>query len=123
VFTFVRSVRSNGGGRLQSANAWTAATGWAEWHQKNEIDTFLDAYSAFILLTAVPIEKPVLAAVMPSPEEHLMAKILRLQADRENLVYILANTELSEEHRAQLQTQLLSVQEQLVMLTGGISVN
>jgi hypothetical protein len=60
---------------------------------------------------------------MPSPEDELMAKILRLQADRENLVYILANAELSEQHRAQLETQLLSVQNQLTMLTSGISVN
>ena len=56
-------------------------------------------------------------------EDQLAAKVLRLETERENLVYVLGNTELSDEHRTLLEKQLTSVKVALVMLTGGISVN
>jgi hypothetical protein len=75
-------------------------------------------------LTETPVPAPSHAGPhMPTPGDDLAAKVLRLQAERENLVYILGNSELSEEHRILVQKQLISVQNALVMLTGGISVN
>ena len=60
---------------------------------------------------------------MRSPANELIAKILRLQTQRDNLIYILEHTELSDEQRAQVGNRLLAVQDELVQLTGGISVN
>ena len=60
---------------------------------------------------------------MRSPANELIAKILRLQTQRDNLIYILETGELSDEQRAQVGNRLLAVQDELVQLTGGISVN
>ena len=42
---------------------------------------------------------------------------------RQNLVYILGDAELSKELRSKVQGWLSSVQDELVVLTGGISLN
>ena len=60
---------------------------------------------------------------MPNPANELIAKILRLQAQRDDLIYILETGELSDEERAQVENQLLAVQDELVQLKGGISEN
>jgi hypothetical protein len=60
---------------------------------------------------------------MPNPANELSAKILRLQAQRDDLIYLLETGELSEEQRAQVENQLLAVQDELLQLKGGISEN
>ena len=60
---------------------------------------------------------------MPNPANELTAKILRLQAQRDDLIYILETGELSDEQRAQVENQLLAVQDELLQLKGGISEN
>jgi hypothetical protein len=60
---------------------------------------------------------------MPNPANELIAKILRLQAQRDDLIYILETGELSDEQRAQVENQLLTVQDELLQLKGGISEN
>jgi hypothetical protein len=49
-------------------------------------------------------------------------EIIRLKNEQANLVYALKNAELSDELRAQLETQLFSVHGELVLIAGGISV-
>ena len=60
---------------------------------------------------------------MPNPANELIAKILRLQAQRDDLIYLLETGELSEEQRAQVENQLLALQDELLQLKGGISEN
>ena len=60
---------------------------------------------------------------MPNPANELSAKILRLQAQRDDLIYILETGELSDEQRAQVENQLLALQDELLQLKGGISEN
>lgn len=60
---------------------------------------------------------------MPLSANELVAKFLRLQTERENLVYVIGNTELSAEEKAHLQARLQAVQNELLLLTGGISLN
>ncbi len=80
-------------------------------------------YPAILFRPPHPSGMPDWWPYMADPENELAAKVLRLQAERENLVYVLSNTELTDEHRTLLRKQLMSVQTELVMLTGGISVN
>ena len=60
---------------------------------------------------------------MPSPEDERAARILRLNTQRENIVFALTNVELSDEQKAVLRAQLSSVEDQLVLLAGEISAN
>ena len=48
--------------------------------------------------------------------ETLSARTLRLQRKRDNILYVLAHEELSDEHTLQLETQLSSVEDELVFL-------
>jgi hypothetical protein len=74
-------------------------------------------------LAADSIETPPLVAYMPSPEDERAARILRLNTQRENIVFALTNVELSDEQKAVLRAQLSSVEDQLVLLAGEISAN
>jgi hypothetical protein len=60
---------------------------------------------------------------MASPGDQLKAEILRLQTQRDNIVFALNAVDVSNHLRAQLYAQLSSVDEKLVLLTGGISPN
>ena len=48
--------------------------------------------------------------------EALSARTLRLQRKRDNIIYVLAHEELSDEHTLRLETQLSSVEDELVFL-------
>ncbi len=48
--------------------------------------------------------------------EALSARTLRLQRKRDNIIYALAHEELSDEHTLRLETQLSSVEDELVFL-------
>jgi hypothetical protein len=62
-------------------------------------------------------------ANMPTPEDQLKAMKLWLQAHVENIAFTLANAPLSDQQRALLQSQLAVVQNELLRLTGGSSLN
>jgi hypothetical protein len=51
-----------------------------------------------------------------SPEEEVLEKILTLQEKRDNIIYLLAHEELSDAITLQLETQLSSVEDELVLL-------
>jgi DNA-binding NarL/FixJ family response regulator len=57
---------------------------------------------------------------LASLEDQLRAKIVRLQTQRENIVFALTQVDVSDEQRAHLHAQLSSVEDELV-LTGGMS--
>jgi hypothetical protein len=59
---------------------------------------------------------------MAFPANELVAKILRLQPQRDNLIYILENVELSDE-QTRVGNRLLAVHDELVQLTDGIAVH
>ena len=48
----------------------------------------------------------------------LIAKVLRLKTERECLVFVLGDTELSDEDNAQVRARLLAVEDELVQLAG-----
>lgn len=48
----------------------------------------------------------------------LTAKVLRLQTERECLVFVLGDTELSDDDNAQVRARLLAVEDELMQLTG-----
>ena len=48
--------------------------------------------------------------------EALSTRTLRLQRKRDNIIYALAHEELSDEHTLRLETQLSSVEDELVFL-------
>jgi hypothetical protein len=60
---------------------------------------------------------------MPAPEDQLKATILRLQTQLENITFTLTDAKLSEEQKALLKAQLALVQDELLRLTGGMSVH
>jgi hypothetical protein len=60
---------------------------------------------------------------MPTSEDERNARILRLSTQRKNLIFALANADLSVEQRSMLLAHLSSVEHDLVMRTGGISAN
>ena len=60
---------------------------------------------------------------MPLRPDEILARVLRLQAERENIVYALANVALDDRELQLLKNRLLIVQGEIVRLTGGISLN
>jgi hypothetical protein len=60
---------------------------------------------------------------MPAPEDQLKATILRLQTQLENITFTLSDAKLSEEQKALLKAQLALVQDELLRLTGGMSLH
>jgi len=56
---------------------------------------------------------------MANPVDEFKAEIKRLQTQRDNIVFALHAADLAEEHRARLHAQLSSVEQRLVLLTGG----
>ncbi len=50
------------------------------------------------------------------PAETLLARIFGLQRMRDNIMYALAHQELSDDQTVQLETQLSSVEDELVRL-------
>lgn len=55
--------------------------------------------------------------------DQLNAEIIRLQTQRDNIIFALSVAAVSNEQRAQLHAQLSSVEDRLVMLTGGLSIH
>jgi flagellin-like hook-associated protein FlgL len=60
---------------------------------------------------------------MSTPEDRLKTTRLRLQTQLEYIAFTLANATLSDEQKALLQSQLAAVQDELVRITGGVSLN
>jgi hypothetical protein len=60
---------------------------------------------------------------MPAPEDQVKATILRLQTQLENITFTLSDAKLSEEQKALLKAQLALVQDELLRLTGGMSLH
>jgi hypothetical protein len=60
---------------------------------------------------------------MSTPDYRLKTTRLRLQTQLENIAFTLANAPLSDEQRALLQSQLAAVQDELVKISGGVSLN
>ena len=60
---------------------------------------------------------------MPSPQDERIARIIRLEAQRRNILFALIHAELSDAQKTQLEAQLADVQDELAQLTGGLSLN
>jgi hypothetical protein len=61
-----------------------------------------------------------LAVRMAKPGDQLKAEIIRLQTQRENIIFALNVVDVSDEQKARLYAQLSSVEKQLVLLAGNI---
>jgi hypothetical protein len=59
-----------------------------------------------------------LAVRMAQPGDVLKAEIIRLQTQRDNIIFVLNVPDVSDEQRARLHAQLSFVQERLLLLTG-----
>jgi hypothetical protein len=57
------------------------------------------------------------------PADKTVAKVLRLQTQRDNVFFVLETARLSDEQKRELLAQLSVVQDELVRLTGGMSLN
>jgi hypothetical protein len=70
----------------------------------------------------IPARSPLPLHLAP-PADKIVAKVLRLQTQRDNVFFVLETAQLSDEQKRELLAQLSVVQDELVRLTGGMSLN